>query len=215
MVRSNMRRTALIPSFGGSTKNRSSLEASLGFTAITGTPRIENGGTFAVDFADGRRNRHNFYVRPDAPQQLAYTASHPAPLNRSATISTRTAVSIARPQNDGMAEAGSNEAKSVSCHSGPERGFQPDRAGLGVLQGWRRSELLASQVLYEGVTHDPVPTFDGSQLLRNSSYVSKKAIRVIAQRARAGLVRIVHDNARRAGNRGKSKRRLKTTLVWG
>jgi hypothetical protein len=41
--------------------------------------------------------------------------------------------------------------------------------------------LLASQVLYEGVTHDPVPTFDGSQLLRNSSYVSKKAIRVIAQ----------------------------------
>ena len=34
------------------------------------------------------------------------------------------------------------------------------------------------------MTHDPVPTFDGSQLLRNSSYVSKKAIRVIAQRAR-------------------------------
>ena len=100
--------------FGASTKNRSSLEASLGFAAITGTPRIENGGTFAVDFADGRRNRHNFYVRPDAPQQLAYTASHPAPLNRSATICTRTAVSIARPQNDGLAEAGSNEAKSVS-----------------------------------------------------------------------------------------------------
>ena len=52
--------------FGASTKNRSSLEASLGFAAITGAPRIENGGTFAVDFADGRRNRHNFYVRPDA-----------------------------------------------------------------------------------------------------------------------------------------------------
>src|SRR5262249_13200469 len=29
--------------FGASTKNRSSLEASLGFAAITGTPRIENG----------------------------------------------------------------------------------------------------------------------------------------------------------------------------
>jgi hypothetical protein len=52
--------------FGTLTQNRSSLEASLGFGAITGTPRIENGGTFAVDFADGRRNRHNFYVRPDA-----------------------------------------------------------------------------------------------------------------------------------------------------
>jgi hypothetical protein len=64
---------------------QSAPEASLGFAAITGTPRIENGGTFAVDFADGRRNRHNFYVRPDAPQQLAYTASHTAPLNRSAT----------------------------------------------------------------------------------------------------------------------------------
>ena len=49
--------------FGASTKNRSSLEASLGFAAITGTQRIENGGTFAVDFADGRRNRDNFYVR--------------------------------------------------------------------------------------------------------------------------------------------------------
>ena len=72
----------------------------------------------------------------------------------------------------------------MSWHAGPERGFQPDRAGLRVLHGWRRSELLASQVLYEGVTRDPVPTFDGSQLLRNSSYVSKKAIRVIAQRAR-------------------------------
>jgi len=39
-----------------------------------------------------------------------------------------------------------------------------------VLQGWRRSELPASRVLYEGVTRDPVPTFDGSQLLRSSSY---------------------------------------------
>jgi hypothetical protein len=26
---------------------------------LPGTPRIENGGTFAVDFADGRRARHN------------------------------------------------------------------------------------------------------------------------------------------------------------
>ena len=65
---------------------------------------------------------------------------------------TRTAVSVARPQNDGLAEAGSNEAKAVSWHSGPERGFQPERAALRVLQGWRRSELPASQVLYEGVT---------------------------------------------------------------
>jgi hypothetical protein len=45
--------------FGASTKNRSSLEPSLGFAAIAGTPRIENGGTFAVDFADGRRDRHD------------------------------------------------------------------------------------------------------------------------------------------------------------
>jgi hypothetical protein len=54
-----------VADFGGgvfetSTKNRSSLEASLGFAANTGTPRIENGGIFAVDFADGRRDRHNF-----------------------------------------------------------------------------------------------------------------------------------------------------------
>jgi hypothetical protein len=41
--------------FGASAKNRSSLEPSLGFTAITGTPRIENGGTFAVDFAESKR----------------------------------------------------------------------------------------------------------------------------------------------------------------
>jgi len=61
-----------------------------------------------------------------------------------------------------------------------------------VLQGWRRSELLASQVLCEGVTHDPVPTFDGSQLLRNSSYVSKKRY-VSSHQAEAGLIRIVHD----------------------
>jgi hypothetical protein len=32
--------------FGALTQNRSSLEPSLGFAAITGTPRIENGGTF-------------------------------------------------------------------------------------------------------------------------------------------------------------------------
>jgi hypothetical protein len=112
--------------FGASTKNRSSLEASLGFAAITGTPRIENGGTFAVDFADGRRKRHNFYVRPDVPQQLANTASHPAPLNRSATI--------------------------------------------------QRARGRARQDVYVSCTS---------------------------------------HNARRAGNRGKSKRRLKTTLVLG
>ena len=45
--------------FGALTQNRGSLEPSLGFAAIAGTPRIENGGTFAVDFADGRRDRHN------------------------------------------------------------------------------------------------------------------------------------------------------------
>jgi hypothetical protein len=39
----------------GFNQNRSSLGPSLGFAAIAGTPRIENGGTFAVDFADGRR----------------------------------------------------------------------------------------------------------------------------------------------------------------
>jgi hypothetical protein len=45
--------------FGTLTQNWSSLEPSLEFSAIAGTPRIENGGTFAVDFADGRRDRHN------------------------------------------------------------------------------------------------------------------------------------------------------------
>jgi hypothetical protein len=42
--------------FGTLTQNRSSLERSLGFAAIPGTPRIENGGPFAVDFANGRRD---------------------------------------------------------------------------------------------------------------------------------------------------------------
>jgi hypothetical protein len=52
------------------TRNRSSLEPSLEFAAIAGTPRIENGGTFAVDFADGRRDRHNNDVRPHGPQPI-------------------------------------------------------------------------------------------------------------------------------------------------
>ena len=43
--------------FGTLTQNRSSLEPSLGFAAIAGKPRIENGGPFAVDFANGRRDR--------------------------------------------------------------------------------------------------------------------------------------------------------------
>src|SRR6516165_7726073 len=42
--------------FGTLTRNRSSLEPSLGSAAIAGTPRIENGGPFAVDFANGRRD---------------------------------------------------------------------------------------------------------------------------------------------------------------
>src|SRR5215475_1154456 len=50
---------------GCRTQNRSSLEPSLGFAATAGTPRIETGGTFAVDSADGRRDRHNIDVRPD------------------------------------------------------------------------------------------------------------------------------------------------------
>jgi hypothetical protein len=54
--------------FGALTQNRNSLEPSLGFAAIAGTLRIENGGTLAVDFPDGRRDRDNIDVRPDAPQ---------------------------------------------------------------------------------------------------------------------------------------------------
>ena len=42
--------------FGTLAQKRSSLEPSLGFAAIAGTPRIENGGPFAVDFANGRRD---------------------------------------------------------------------------------------------------------------------------------------------------------------
>ena len=41
---------------------------------LPGTPHIENGGTLAVDFADGRRGRHNIDVRPDAPPQRTQTA---------------------------------------------------------------------------------------------------------------------------------------------
>jgi hypothetical protein len=50
--------------FGALTQNRSSL------AAIAGTPRIENGGTFAGEFADGRLARRNIDVQPDAPQPL-------------------------------------------------------------------------------------------------------------------------------------------------
>src|SRR5262249_31213711 len=60
--------------FGASAKNRSSLEASLGFAAITGTPRIENGGTFAVDFSDGRRNRDNFRIARVVPSSARASA---------------------------------------------------------------------------------------------------------------------------------------------
>jgi hypothetical protein len=42
--------------FGTLTQNWSSLEPSLGSAAIARTPRIENGGPFAVDFANGRRD---------------------------------------------------------------------------------------------------------------------------------------------------------------
>ena len=72
------------------------------------------------------------------------------------------------PQNDGLAKAGSNEAKSVSWHSDPEGGFQPERAALRVLQGWRRSELPVAGTL-RGRDPGSVPTFDVSQLLRSSS----------------------------------------------
>jgi len=44
------------PVYGALTKNSSSLEPSRGAVL------------FAVDFVDGRRDRHNIYVRPDAPQ---------------------------------------------------------------------------------------------------------------------------------------------------
>jgi hypothetical protein len=50
--------------FGTLTQNRSSLEPSLEFAAIAGTLRIENGGTFAVDFADGKAERNNIEFRP-------------------------------------------------------------------------------------------------------------------------------------------------------
>jgi hypothetical protein len=42
--------------FGTLNQNWSSLEPSLEFAAIAGTPRVENGGTVAVDFADRRRD---------------------------------------------------------------------------------------------------------------------------------------------------------------
>jgi hypothetical protein len=39
--------------FGALTQNRSSLEPSLGFAAIAGTPRIENGGTLITPWDPG------------------------------------------------------------------------------------------------------------------------------------------------------------------
>ena len=52
--------------FGALTQNRRSLGPSLGFAAIAGAPRIENGNALPVDLAGGRRDRHNIDVRPDA-----------------------------------------------------------------------------------------------------------------------------------------------------
>jgi hypothetical protein len=51
----------------------------LNLPPLPGTPHMENGGTFAVDFADGTRDRHNIDVRLDAPQSLGSSigSSHP------------------------------------------------------------------------------------------------------------------------------------------
>ena len=68
-----------------------------------------------------------------------------------------------KPQNDGLAKAGSNEAKSVSWHSDPERGFQPDRAALRVLQGWRRHYLhVAVSICPYDLDPDPMDTRSNS-----------------------------------------------------
>jgi hypothetical protein len=48
----------------------SQLALAWAFVGIPLALDMENGGTFVVDFADGRRDRHNINVRLDAPQSF-------------------------------------------------------------------------------------------------------------------------------------------------
>jgi hypothetical protein len=57
---------------------RSRLRPSLGFAAIAGTPRIENGGTFAVDFADAQ-GYSGFGLKPQTPTSKSAQLASRAP----------------------------------------------------------------------------------------------------------------------------------------
>ena len=59
--------------FGTLAQKRSSLEPSLGFAAIAGTPHIENGGPFALVFRGRRAGRNNIEFG-----QPRVAPSHPA-----------------------------------------------------------------------------------------------------------------------------------------
>ena len=148
----------------------SSLEPSRGLPRLPARHALRT-AVFAIDFADGGRGgttltsgqmRHNS-SEEYAASHLAASESfgqHLYPSSGMDCSGHRTTVWLRRAPM---------KLNPLSWHSDPEGDFQPERAALRVLQGWRRSELPASQVLYEGVTQDPVLTFGGSQLLRSSS----------------------------------------------
>ena len=63
----------------------------LNLPPLPGTPHIENSGTFAVDFAVGRQDRHNINVRTGRHVKLlpelwrgGYRATHSTPSDREA-----------------------------------------------------------------------------------------------------------------------------------
>jgi hypothetical protein len=144
----------------------SSLEPSLEFAAIAGTPRIENGGTVAVDFADGRRDR--------------------------------------RPLASGLMP----QCFGVQLRTG-------GGTGTTLTSSLRRHSLLGSRFGSSGAcSYGDYSRFGFKVPNTNSSKKSDTCHRSASPRQGLYVSCTIH-NARRAGNRGKSKRRLETTLVLG
>jgi hypothetical protein len=142
--------------FGTLTQNRSSLEPSLEFAAaIAGTPRIENGGTFAVDFADGRRDGHNIDVRPDGPQPIQEKAQdYPGFGLKSQTPTPKSAqlTSLAPARAAAKRRAATRVARLSLIRKPNEREFlTPLLASQQILVGVRETMGMGEVVREHGV----------------------------------------------------------------
>jgi hypothetical protein len=96
----------------------------LNLPPLPGMPHIENGGTFAVDFADGRRDRHNINVTPF--QLQSRRAARPGP------GSDHRALRGSRPIDDGSARTLVDVVN-----------FYDERFGIG-LSAKKKQDLLNS-----------------------------------------------------------------------